>query len=301
MPAYPGSPADRLAWDRDGSVVTITDTAGVMSVMGSASKRALNSETGDRALTYGYDNRIREIAVIFPMAVDLYAFFMAAPLSAGGGGNIHLWTVQVSKNTTNGRDGTWVSTLASSLNPFRQVSPDYRVPDNWNVVVDRPAAREIRGIRFLGSASSWNSGSFYYLNALHLYGTPSSSATQERVAFWHPSLDVRLPSDGFDWGDVPRGTSADKTFRIKNLSSALTATELEVYVEELNNIAPSLTGMHSFSVDGGATFQSRLTIPPLAPGATTAPIILRRVVPTNALISTWSARVVADVYSWIGA
>lgn len=301
MPAYPGSPADRLAWDRDGSIVTVTDTTGNMTVMGSTTKRALNSESGERSLAYGYgiSKSTREIAVVFPMAIDLYAFFMAAPQDAQGGGSAHLWTVQVSKDTTNGRDGTWAYTLHPGLNPFRQVSPDYRKPENWNVVVDRPAAREIRGIRFLGSATSWTST--HYLNALHLYGTPSASATTERVAFWHPSLDVRFPSDGFDWGDVPRGTSADKVFRIKNLSSVLTTSEVDVYVEELNSISPSLAGMHSFSVDGGATFQARIALPSLAPGEITDPIIIRRVVPTDAQISTWSARVVADVYSWIGA
>jgi hypothetical protein len=136
------------------------------------------------------------------------------------------------------------------------------------------------------------------MNALHLYGKPSLTATTDRLALWHPTLDLPMPAAWLDWGDTPRSSAADKQFRIKNQSSALTANDVNVYIEALTPGAPSVAGMHTLSDNAGATFSASLSVVALAPGEISVPITLRRVIPANAQLSTWSARVAADVTAW---
>lgn len=299
MGFYPVAPAERIAWDRDGSLAVTIDDGGVVELLGAGIRQALNSETGSGSLALApatSNRRVRTVAVVFPVLTDLSAFFLSQP-NNGDSSGAHSWNVQTSKNTTNGLDGQWKN-VAGPFNPFHDVSPNYRRSEFIRSVSSVETTKGIRGVRFVGTATSNWIGTI--LNALHLYGFPSSTATQERLSFWHPTLDAKTPVGWFDWGDVPRGTSEDRQFRIKNLSSTLSAEAVEVYVEALSPGSPSVAGMHSFSLDGGATFRTREVLPTLAPGAVSPVFTLRRVVPTNAPISVWSARVVADVYSWNG-
>jgi hypothetical protein len=128
---------------------------------------------------------------------------------------------------------------------------------------------------------------------VHLYGEPAPGENPNRLALWHPTLDQRVTPAYFDWGNVPRSSSADRLFRVKNVSSTLTASSVRVAMEALTDTTPSVPGQHSISSDG-TTFLAQVNIGSLSPGAISGPLTLRRVIPSNAVLSLWSFRVFAE-------
>lgn len=278
--SYPDAPGHRMAYDRDGSVVVSVNKAGVSSELNSAQKRALNDEFGSTTDGGGVSLPVGgHLAVIFPEVRDLAAYFLSSYGSYGDPSG-----VQVSTDTTDGTDGTWSAVaLAFSVTP---VKPAYRQQ------ITSVSASGIKGIRVTKSAVG-NPPSVY---ALHLYGAPSSSAG-DRLELWHPTLDERLGASALDWGNVPRGSSADRTFRVKNVSTTLTASGITVSLEALTDTTPSVPGQHLLSYSGGA-FAATAAVGNLAPGAISGVVALRRVVAANAGLGVWAARVIADATTW---
>lgn len=280
---YMNSPSDRLAWDRDGSILTFVTAGGAVANQTVTTMRAINGESGI-AQSMGMGQRI---AVVFPIPMDCAAVFFATEVADS-------WTLQTSKDTTNGLDGAWDSQSLINLNAVREVKPSYRTLSMLWALQGGSVSQGLRGIRITTSGTQASGG----VRALHLYGVPASTATQDRLEFWEPTNAVRVSSTHFDWGNVPRSSSADKSFRIKNKSAALTANQVAVYAEALTTGAPSVVGMHLISSDGGVNFGPSVTIASLGPGALSPVLILRRVIPANAQVSVWSARVAADVNVW---
>lgn len=279
--SYMNAPALRQAFDRDGSVGAQISNTGLITAMTATQLRELNSEAESGPTLVA---NTLSIAVIFPTPLNLSAVFVAM----AGTTPASIWT---SKDSTNGVDGTW--TLRSPLaNRQRDVKPNYRVATELVSLAGGTDSQDVVGVKITSSSV------FTTLRALHVYGDPSNAATPDRLQIWHPTLDEPLGAAALDWGDVPRSSSADKSFRIKNLSGTLTANNIEVYVESLNPGTPSVAAMHTLSVNGGATFLISQSIASLAPGAISGVFILRRVVPNNAQVSTWSARVGVDVTNW---
>lgn len=280
---YMDAPASRLAYDRDGSIGVIITATGTITALTGTQLQALNneSETG-----VGFSSRNR-LALIFSYPVDIESIFLALDSSAV------TWTIETSKDTTTGLDGTWTTQVAAGPNYLKDVKPNYRILAQLTSMLASTVSDEIRGLRISTPSNSTAS-----VRALHVYGDFSPTATEERVAFWEPVTDQEVGPAHFDWGNVPRGSSADKTFRIKNLSDTLTANDIELYVEALTAGTPSVGSMFVFSDNGGATFLSSLSLGDLLPGAISPVITIRRVVPPNAQISVWSARIAADVTQW---
>lgn len=284
----------RIAWDRDGSIMTYIGIDGVVLNSTTAVRREVNSENGTGApcSPSGAASSSR-IAVVFPVPMDLTTIFIATDDAYMPYPHI----IETSKDTTNGIDGAWETQNIIDWVPNQPVKPNYRQAVSCRTLLPGTPSIGVRGIRMSTNSPSGFRG---ILRALHLYGAPSATATKDRLALWHPTTDTVLPPTWLDWGDVPRGTSSDRSFRIKNLSVTLTAQNIGLYIEALTAGVPSVAGMHTMSDTAGATFQSTLTIATLAPGALSAVFILRRVVPSNAQVSVWSARIVADVTQWIG-
>lgn len=288
---YMDAPSDRIAWDRDGSVAVLL-RGGDTTLVPVSDRRLLNDED-ETSISLTDQN----IAVIFPIPMDLVSVFFAATLSR----NDYTWRIETSKDTTNGLDGTWSTQFQTGFTADRNVKPDYRMADEQLTLQDNSPSSDLRGIRFMvtpatGSATTWTST----VKALHLYGVPAQTATKDRLAFWDPVLDVKLPPYYFDWGNVPRSTSADRVFRLKNLSTNRNATDIDLYAEALTPGNPTVDGMHTFSLDG-VSFLTGLVLPALAPGEISPPITVRRTVPSNAQVSVWSARIAADVNLWEAA
>lgn len=281
--SYMDAPAARIAYDRDGSVGVGITASGVPTQLTLAMLQGFNSEREAGTAPSAGASRV---AIVFPIPVDLKAVFLsliaATPTAS----------IETSKDTTTGVDGTW-TTQVPAANHLKDVKPNYRILTMLNELPGGAANQNVRGVRISSSTSTLPN-----IRALHFYGDPSGSATPDRIAVWHPSLNIPLPVTQFDWGNVPRSSSADRSFRIKNLSTNLIAGDIEVYVEALTPGAPSVSGMHTISDNGGATFLTSATISELGPGEISGVFILRRVVPANAQVSVWSARVAADVSTW---
>lgn len=278
---YMDAPASRLAYDRDGSIgVTIT-AAGAITSLTAADLRALNDES-EGSPTF---NTKARLAIIFSVPHDLVAIFLALNFST-------LASIETSKDTTTGIDGTWTTQVAPAAY-VRDVRPQYRIAANLTPMLSGSDSQEVRGIRV--SFLLNQTGGF---RGLHIYGDVSSSATDDRLSFREASSDVEVGPTHFDWGNVPRASSADKTFRVKNLSTDQTAQSVEVFPEALTPGIPSVAGMLMLSLDG-VTFTPSVNLGDLSPGEVSPVITTRRVIPANAQVSVWSARFVADADTWV--
>jgi hypothetical protein len=255
---------------------------GLLTAMTSTNLRDLNSEAENGPLLAA---SCYQVAIIFPTPLNVAAVFIASS-------STNPIAVYTSKNSTNGMDGTWLL-RAVAASRFRDVKPNYRIATEMVTFGGGVDSQDVVGIKMLGTTQQLST-----IRGFHVYGDPSSMATTDRLQIWHPTLDEPLGAAYLDWGDVPRSSSADRSFRVKNRSTTLTANNVAVYTEALNPGTPSVSGMHTISANGGATFLTSQTIASLAPGAISSVFILRRVIPNNAQVSTWSARVGADVATW---
>lgn len=275
---YMDDPALRVSYDRDGSIGAFFTSGGLMQQLNATQLRTLNSEAESGVVMSGQGI----VAVIFPAPMDIVAVFFATSTGT--------YTLQTSKDTTTGIDGTWTS-HGGAVSAIQDVKPNYRVLGQLRTTLPGTPSEGIRGVRLSGTVSAT-------VKALHIYAGYSSTATPDRLTFWHPTLNQELPPAYLDWGNVPRSSSADKSFRIKNMSGDLTANGIDVYMDALTPGAPSVAGMHTLSDNGGSTFLSSITIPTILPGGISPVLIVRRTVPSNASVSVWSARVAADVTTW---
>lgn len=279
--SYMDSPAPRLAYDRDGSIGVTATMAGTLTQLTTANLQALNNEAED---TPPFSSKSM-LAIIFPAPVDIHSVYLALSSTQS-------FTIQTSKDTTTGVDGTWSTQVAAAATYQRDVRPGYRIFSNLTLMQSGAVSQGVRGVRITTTSNVSLS-----VKGLHVYGSPAVGALLDRLAFWLPSTDAEVPANYFDWGNVPRGSSADKTFRIKNISGDLTANDIVLYAEALTPGTPSVVGMTSLSNDG-SLFSASLDLGDLAPAALTGVLTIRRNVPTNAQVSVWSARLVADVTSW---
>jgi hypothetical protein len=279
---YPDAPSWRMAYDRDGTQVFKITAAGAISQLTSAELIAMNNEGEDGFTAVNYNGGSGSLVFIFPESRDLDAF-----LSIRGGYGPNGMTVSVSSNTTNGLDGTW-TTISTAMPLGVVVKPSYRT------AIVSTTALGIKAVKFGAIASGAND---WVPTALHLFGEPVPGANPNRLELWHPTLDEKLPPAYFDWGDVPRSSSADRTFRVKNLSSSMTAGAVRVAMESLTDTTPSVPAQHTISY-GGGSFLAQVNIGDLAPGAISGVVTLRRVTPSNAVLSLWSFRVFAESTAW---
>ncbi len=160
------------------------------------------------------------------------------------------------------------------------------------------SARRIRGIRLEDRYKNWVSGPLFLLVA-HLYGTPETSSQGEFLSAWSPTLDKQLDPGHLSWGDHPRSSSADKTFRVRNSSSVKTAMDVLVSVEDAYGYGSPFPSQQLLLSLDGDTWAETVTIGALSPGSVSPIINVRRNTPVNAPLGSWSPRIVFDVGSWI--
>jgi hypothetical protein len=224
--------------------------------------------------------------LIFPELRDIIGYYVRFEGQVGTN-SLGIWT---SLNTTNGADGTWTN-QGNWVNGSATVA-------SMRTAIQAVNFLGIKAIAFGGQPS----GGWWEHSVLHVYGTIATGQTPDRLRFWHPTLDEALDdntsADGawLDFGDATRSTTADKTFRIKNNSSTLTANGINLTTAALTDASPTLPAQFTYS-DGGA-FSTSLGVGNLAPNTLSAVITIRRTTPSNAALSLWTARVTADPTSW---
>lgn len=275
--SYPDVPGPRMAYDRDGTAVVSHDGVSALTILSNAEVAALNNELSDTV--YALPAGDTFICFVFPQLRDLRGW-------GAGFGGAGTYTPQYSANTTNGIDGTWTN-LASAISntAFGPAGPLHRT------AISAVTHNGIIAVRF----SIAGLGGDRNVYGVHLYGSIASGATPDRLVF-QDRLGNPLTGAFFDWGDVPQGSSADKLFAVKNISSTKTATSTTVSVEALTDTTPSVASEHLLSTDDTNFFAS-VTIATLAPGQTQN-LAIRRVTPADAVLSVWDARVVASAVTF---
>lgn len=277
---YPDAPSWRMAWDRDGSQGFIISSTNAITQLTSAQMITLNNESDDTILAAS-TNVSGSCVVIFPELRDLDGFFM----NVSGGPQSPV--VQVSADTTNGVDGTWTQ-ISSTGFPTGTTKPTMRTG------IVSTTSLNVKAVKFRvtnGPSNQW------FIHSLHLYGEPVPGANPNRLELWHPTLDQKLTPAHLDWGDVPRGSSADRQVRVKNLSPSQTAGAVRVAMEALTDATPSVPAQHTLSHNGSA-FLAQVNVGDLAPGAISTPVTVRRVTPTNATLGLWTFRLFAESGAW---
>jgi hypothetical protein len=281
---YPDATSWRMAIDRDGTQIVSIDSSNNLTSLTSTDLRNLNDEKGTATTPIKQGGKL---ALVFPELRDIDAMYMAG---ADYSNSPSFTGYEVSADTTNGFDGTWTSIGTGGYFLGSVPKPDYRTK------VVNSTALAVRAVRAKASTNQY--GNNVELLTWHVYGEPAPGQNPNRLELWHPTLDEKLPPAFLDWGDVPRSSSADKQFRVKNLSTQQTANSVRVAMEILtDSAAPSVVSQHTLSY-GGGSFVAQVNLGSLAPGAISGPVTLRRITPSNAVLSLWSFRVFAESTDW---
>lgn len=279
--SYANVPDTRMAWDIDGSTA-VRYTTGAITTMSSGDKTILNNESSD-----GFYIQPQEyFAIVFPEKRDISGIFVNGMYAS-------LMAFEYSLNTTNGQDGTWSSISYSALNDS-VTSPSYRT------AISAQAISAARGIRFRNTHGS--NGQLLY--SWHIYGKVSAGQTVHYLEYWHPTLDQRLDGAALDFGDVSRGSTETRQFRIKNASPTKTASNILLTETALTDTTPtSLSPQHLLSADGGSTYATSVTLLAspgyvsnlvLAPGQISPIVYIKRTTSASAQLGLYSLRIAAS-------
>lgn len=285
---YPDPPGARVSYDADGSACVGIDGTGAITVLTNVQAKALNDESGaTKVLLRALGGNGSRIGVVLSQPRDLKGVFFTGHFEGGIGSRV--WTLETSADSTTGVDGTWV-TRAGMANPEAAVNPAYR---SGILALDLPNTRAVRVTEGGGSGD-------IYLDALHVYAPLAASATIERLAFWHPTLNQPISDfPGYlDWGNRPRGSVATKTVRVKNLSAALSANTITVGVEALTDASPTMVSQHQFAYGSGGSYAATLTLPSLAPGQVSDTITIQQSLVAGAVLGLWAQRYYASAGTW---
>lgn len=284
---YADAPSWRMAYDRDGTQGYYGSSGG-MTQLTQAQVQAMNAEGGGgfQWNTGGY-NGGQWITLIFPEKrdIDAYALFV-------WGNNYSLSGVRISTDTTNGIDGTW-TTVSSPQNNGSNVKPGYRTG------IQQSSFLGVKAISWSPYCNSANYGGDVSVNLVHLYGEPVPGENPDRLEIWHPTLDQRVGPAYFDWGDTPRGSSATKPFRVKNISNGKTAQSVRVAMELLTDTTPTILSQEALTLDG-SSWLAQVNVGDLAPQQISATVQMRRTTSDTAVMGLWSYRVFAEsTAAWV--
>ena len=291
--SYPSLLGHRMLIDVDGAVGH-TIAGGVRTAMLSGDLATLNSEGTDGL---GPVTDVEQYLIAFPDKRDITGLYLGFT-QADPADWIDV-TVEGSSDTYTGLDGTW-----SGLYDTNRVQDGSSV-GWWGHTAAGDYRRYIRaispatGLRALRvvvtpqtpGTTAWS------LQAMHVYGTISAGENPHRLELGDPVLDQRIAPGHLDWGDVPLGSSADKTFRVRNLSPYKRADAVVLTVEALTDADPSAAAQHLLSY-GGSAYAASVTIPSIAPGSRSGLVTLRRITPSTAITGPWALRVRALPTSW---
>lgn len=290
---FPDVPGPRIAYDKLGGVLRFnansynqTFPAGQVtssSVTDPAVLALANNEAEDYfswpgiAFTgFGSNSYIGvpEIMLELPYAADLTGAFISMRTRDGETMGTS-WTIQVLRNSV------W-ETAATGANA-NTVLPNYRGNiKSWSVLTNCSAVR---------CSPPFGSSLPVQVRAFHVYGTRTNN---DRLVMWNATTNVALTGAALDFGDVLKGTTYTKTFRIKNAHATKTANSIVLTAESLTG---DMDDGIQYSIGGGA-YSSSLDIGNLASGVISDVITMRRVVPSNEVSGIKAARVVATPTSW---
>jgi len=296
--AYDLAPGRRIPIDIDGSMIKYykkaqgtysTDAEGTAPPGGmttaTQTERAAVTEadvtTGTYVSTSSFSNAACWIYVVFSEAMDLDGIFAQLMRPHG---TLTKWA-QISYDTTNGEDGTWSS--------YSLTDVDDSESDSWREDVTDVALIAVTGMRFYVFNSGLGASVGY--SELHFYGEPNGGRGRLEIVDADAS-DVAFTAP-IDFGDTPRGQISTHSVKVKNNHATERADTVSFDVEALLATADDWV---TFSTNGGTSY----TAGPIslgniaASGGLSTTIIVKQVVPEDADIGPFDARLVAEATSW---
>lgn len=292
---YADAPGLKMQYDLDGSAgFSALGAAGAINVLSATDLAQFNDETDNNVVSGLLNGFYYLQGIIFPELRDIVAFGYRQTMSDNA------YAVQTSADTTNGEDGSWTTRetidAGGATTSFAAVSPTFRTlfRGTGGVADATLPYNGVKSIRFLGNNSNAHGNNIS--SSLHLYGTPSAGLALDRLRIWHATLDQAMGAAGLDYGDFGRGGTIDRTFRIKNNSSSLTANSIVLSIGALTDASPTVLGQQTIS-QGGA-FATTQNIGALAPGAISAVCTLRIASTSSTVLGAWRQRLIATAGSW---
>lgn len=240
----------------------------------------------DPSATGHQSNYDSNVVLLFPQARTIKAWSLSIARSNTA---VSISEMQISTDTTNGEDGTWTTGGTQG-----QV---YEYLDASNAKIRQPKLVNwagVRGIRFpCYTDASYGSGArILYWKEIALWGEYTSAG----LAFWDETVDLAVPGDIFDIGNVTQGATYSASFRIKNSHGTQTANNTTV-TSPVSPIVGGIQDVLEFS-DGGS-YAASIVISSLAPGAMSNIITMRRVVNASETLNSFgTAKVTAVAQSW---
>lgn len=258
-----------MAWHEDGTQAFIVST-GVQLTQ--ANLEDLNNESGNVNITSS------EVVIIFPEHRDLDAIWL-------NGSSTQTVSVLISSDSTNGMDGTWVS------GPSVPIVPDSGNPlgSGWRSSIASSTAFDIKAVKFTVNN----------LRNVHLYGEIVPGYNPQRIEFWHPTEDQKQPPNWFDWGNTPRQSTDQVSFRLRNMSPFLMANDVVVSLDALTDTSPSVEDQHFLSLDT-IRWSASVDAGDIAADSLSPVVHLRRVTPSNAQLTPprWAVRLKSIPSFW---
>lgn len=300
---YPDVPGPRMPYDRDGTTgLRILPSVGTVSQLTALEMAALNDQSGSQVLGHDVNGLQRGICFIFPEQRDIVGCWVTKRQDSAF--SITPNALQSSNDTTNGIDGTWTTVVTPWTAETTPSTAGATFPVSKPLMrtsILAAVAGPVRALRWLGTMVSGATLTDIW-GTIHVYGEPSSGAILHRLRIWHPTLNQEVDPAHFDWGDVPRGSSATKDFRIKNDSATLVANSVSVSHEVVGSGTDNVgvvPVVPQFLLSDGGAFDASLLVGPLAPGAISGVLTVQRTTPVGADLGLWlTLRMVALAGSW---
>ncbi|HEY5727421.1 MAG TPA: hypothetical protein VIV08_02295, partial [Acidimicrobiia bacterium] len=230
--SYPPIPSNRMLIDRDGSGLN-TLFMGERIRLPDSDLVILNNESSD---DLGVTTDVGGYLVAWPMLHDLKALYIGfAQTDPDDPIDV---VVEASQDTTDGFNGFWFELFGlervqegsvkgwwghTDAGDYRRYIRPISFPD---------VAMGLRAIR-IGVVPSVPDTTSWRLVSVHVFGVPAFEQNPHRLEIWHPWLEQRVPGNHFDWGNAPHSSSAEKSFRVHNLSYARRANGITVSVDAL--------------------------------------------------------------------
>ena len=275
--AYADAPSRRMATDADGTVGVYHGTlgGGASSGLTSGQMSILNDETDTPAAINGNSlGTAATLIFLFPELRELDGIFAAGYHFSGTAPS--LGAVDSSADTTQGRDGTWNNQVADLTNwTFTYVN--FR-----DEIVSLAVATE-KGIRV---AWARGSTSLNGIASIHLYGVISPGETPDRILFLDTLAADAVFTKVLDFGDVPRGQTQTRTFKIKNNSSTYTINTIQVTAEDLYLNAGD---WYTFGIDD-ITYAATYAAGNLGTGATLL-LYMKQIIPDGETLGVQTGRI----------
>lgn len=309
---YADPPGRRIGYHLDGTITKIANSGfGAQRTLTSAEAGRLNDSSTGRLYTgdvggddvYAYGN----ITWIFPEERDI-THYHAACDSTGHGTPHYEGAIQVSKDTTTGYDGTWITVI----DPYINDEANHTSITGRSSIHALPGGLGVRGVRMNWSGHSVYSH-YHYLK-YHLYGTKVPDRALHRVFVC--DVDGNELIRDFDFGDRPASQeriwglddfyNQPSALYLKNGSPEKIARDIKI--EFGGTTSTNLSDDLTLSTNNN-DYSNSITIPEIERAVVYGPIwIKRRAVPGEAVglkqatisinVQKWADPQIGDTYNY---